>query len=361
VLDPVELARLLSGIAVVIDAPARELNDELEWLIPEAYRCTHGMARVYLPEIRLGHPTDFRRHRFFLDRDVTALGHEVVRDLIVEALARRFVTSAQHSIGSISDIEQLEHREEIKRVIEQARQDGQDNAFIEYCTGEVKRLENEAETLKFNIETATERADQLETTVRTEEFLRREADRRAEAAEVNAMRLEKVADMIAEYGLPVTSLSEAVAAIEGLFPDKVVFTVDAKRTAESAEFNSLRREMPQAVRLLWHIATTLHDLLYRDTDEPGRIVDRFKQRSGGFEMTMTEGSMTNRDAKAASARRVQFNGESIDISAHLKYGPIQNKWLRVHFGRPSDSSNQLIVVGHCGDHLDTAGTRRRGH
>ena len=109
VLNPVELAKLLAGIAVVYDAPARELNEELEWMIPENYRCTHGMARVYMPGLRLDAPYDYRRHRFFLDRDVDSLGQDVIRDLIVEALARRFTASARHSVGSIADVEQLEH------------------------------------------------------------------------------------------------------------------------------------------------------------------------------------------------------------------------------------------------------------
>ncbi|MCG6158319.1 hypothetical protein [Rubinisphaera margarita] len=360
VLNPGELARLLAGIAVVYDAPARELNEELEWMIPEAYRCTHGMARVYMPGLRLDALHDYRRHRFFLDRDVDSIGQNVVRDLIVEALARRFTASALHSVGSIADIEQLERRAEIDRVIQQARESGQDSEFVEYCNNEVKRLEADVERMQLELEEANERADQSETTIRTEEFLRRDAEQRAASAEADTNRLTDVLQLIADHGLPVESIGDAIGVIETLFPDRIAFTDDARRSADRAEFNSLRREIPQVVRMLWHLATTMHDLLYRDGTESGRIVDLFRERSGGFEMTMTEGSMTNRDASASAARRVDFNGGRVDITPHLKLGPVQNKWLRVYFGKAANSNGQpILVVGHCGDHLDTAGTRRR--
>lgn len=360
VLNPVELAKLLAGIALVYDAPARELNEELEWMIPEAYRCTHGMARVYMPGLRLNASHDYRRHRFFLDRNVDSLGQDVIRDLVVEALARRFTASAQHSVGSISDVEQLKRRSEIERVIQQARESVQDTEFVDFCNNEVKRLEADVERLQLEIEEANERADQAKTTIRTEEFLRRNAEQRTASAEAEASRLRDVLKLIADHGLPVESLCEAMEVIETLFPDRVVFTAEARRSAERAEFNSLRRELPQVVRLLWHLATTMHELLYRDGTESGRIVDLFRERSGGFEMAMTEGSMTNRDASASAARRVDFNGETVDITPHLKLGPVQNKWLRVYFGKATNlHGQQILVVGHCGDHLDTAGTRRR--
>jgi hypothetical protein len=48
----------------------------------------------------------------------------------------------------------------------------------------------------------------------------------------------------------------------------------------------------------------------------------------------------------------------VGVVAHIKFGSKAPRLLRIHFALDRDS--QRVIVGHCGDHLDTAGTRRRG-
>jgi hypothetical protein len=50
-----------------------------------------------------------------------------------------------------------------------------------------------------------------------------------------------------------------------------------------------------------------------------------------------------------------YRGQVIDISPHVIWGNEMPKLLRVHLHvyRP----NSVIVVGHCGDHLEVASTK----
>lgn len=53
-----------------------------------------------------------------------------------------------------------------------------------------------------------------------------------------------------------------------------------------------------------------------------------------------------------------YDGLPIDITAHVKCGDNRPpKLRRVYYYLHHDE--KVLVVGHCGDHLDTAGTRRR--
>ena len=94
-------------------------------------------------------------------------------------------------------------------------------------------------------------------------------------------------------------------------------------------------------------------LAFEDDVPAGSLPERFRHETGGIELTMTEGSQTNRDSRLERLRRVQFDGKPWDVSPHVKWG----SGFRVHFAL--DREARRVVVGHCGDHLDTAGTRRR--
>ena len=55
-------------------------------------------------------------------------------------------------------------------------------------------------------------------------------------------------------------------------------------------------------------------------------------------------------------RKIVHNGKERDITPHVKAGN-KARLLRVHFC--VDQDEKQIIIGHCGDHLDTYGTRRR--
>jgi hypothetical protein len=66
--------------------------------------------------------------------------------------------------------------------------------------------------------------------------------------------------------------------------------------------------------------------------------------------------MARDDRKLMALRKRHYEGQELDFSPHAKLQK-GGKDLRVHFY--ADHTRKLIVIGHCGDHLKTAGTARR--
>jgi hypothetical protein len=56
-------------------------------------------------------------------------------------------------------------------------------------------------------------------------------------------------------------------------------------------------------------------------------------------------------------REDSYEGEPVDITPHIKLRS-GSEHFRIYFGVLQ--SKKLLVVGECIDHMETAGTRRRG-
>ncbi|MBX3412396.1 MAG: hypothetical protein KF708_06895 [Pirellulales bacterium] len=358
-LDPQTLARVLAGIAVVYEGQSEELDAEFEFILPREYRCTSGMIRVYLPGLNVDAPWDSRRHRFFIPTDIKSLGPQVVQELIVDGLARRFASSTAPSVGSIDDVDDIERRAQLQQLLQSAKAGDKDQAFLDYCDSEVKRLSERVDALEKERDRANEQVNTLDNQLRTEQYLRSEMERQARAAVKDQELTEALKQLVANRGLPMTSLSEVVEAIATMFPHRIVITEQARDSAARAGFNELEDEIPTAFRMLWHLATTMHDLVFQKDGRSGQIGDEFRSRTNGLDIAMAEGKMTNRDKTAKDLRTIKFEGVELDISPHLKHGNDQDTCLRIHFAshRRSDDDG-VIVVGHCGDHLLSAGTRK---
>jgi hypothetical protein len=149
-----------------------------------------------------------------------------------------------------------------------------------------------------------------------------------------------------------TDLPGVIELIVRFYPDRIVFTPAAIKSAAVARLNEVSSGVGAAWRVLRAMALTLHDLyMMGDTD----MARSFQDRSG-FELAHGEGRATKQDAELMRARVVEHEGAFIDVGAHVKYGHREPRLLRVHYAFCIDCAR--IVVGHCGDHLTTAGTRR---
>jgi hypothetical protein len=84
-------------------------------------------------------------------------------------------------------------------------------------------------------------------------------------------------------------------------------------------------------------------------------VDEFESQSG-FGIAFHESKQTNKDARLVRMRQRTYRGKTYDITPHIKGGGKRHGHLRIHFA--FDDERQLIVVGHCGGHLETYGTQR---
>jgi hypothetical protein len=147
-----------------------------------------------------------------------------------------------------------------------------------------------------------------------------------------------------------TTVREAAEVI--LFPERIVFT--AKGLASTEDRSEAVLEL--AWECLWAVATSLHSMFFAEDTQGVDLERRFKELSG-FDLAMSEGKSTKKDKKFMNLRRDIYNGESIDIIPHVKVGNKEPRLLRVHFHL--DHDRELIVIGHCGGHLDNFSTRNQ--
>ena len=135
---------------------------------------------------------------------------------------------------------------------------------------------------------------------------------------------------------------------------RLVLTNEAIRSLAKSDF-AKSSEAPTVIwRCLRAMADDLHDLVLQKL-QAQQVAEEFKKRSK-FDLTWTESKETKRDAKLMALRKIVHNGKERDITPHVKLGN-KARLLRVHFC--VDQDEKQIIIGHCGDHLDTYGTRRR--
>jgi hypothetical protein len=356
--DTRRLARLLAGTAIVVVADSTELDRELESTIESnAYRCFNGAVRVYWPGVNVECESEGRRHRFYTKAKIEQLGPVVVEDEIVKALARRSLVPVPVPIWSVDDVlaRQREHR-----LAELREQGGQQNQvemlkLFEETNSALTETLRESEQAFDELRAHHERDEsEHEHALRAAQFQRDAAQ--AELRE-KSDALDRVNNARKQFAVLPTELPEMLEWLEGLYGDKVVFTEAAKKSAKAAAIGDVRAELPQVWKLLWSVPNVLHGLLF-DGAKSGSLPKAF-HNSTGFELAMSEGSTTNKDRKLARQRVVDYHGSSLDMSPHIKYGDAPPRCLRVHFAPYREGEQQIVVVGHCGDHQETAGTRRR--
>jgi hypothetical protein len=168
-----------------------------------------------------------------------------------------------------------------------------------------------------------------------------EMKKRAELAELKVAALEAARIDIQE--LP-RNLLDVLDLVHRSYIERIVATDAARASAEEADF----QDPFIAWRLLRGLAVVLPDLMRSSVDIPREF-----QARTGFELSLTESKTTRGDSKLMKRRTAEFLGRQIQEHGHVKFGNRPPKLLRVHF-----AFHGSVVITHCGNHLDTAGTRR---
>ena len=108
-----------------------------------------------------------------------------------------------------------------------------------------------------------------------------------------------------------------------------------------------------AWQMLFDLANKGHALLLNE--QGGDIESEFNDNSR-FSLAMTEGKTTKGNAKLMEKREFTHEGSQFSMAPHLKFGNKNPKMLRLHFA--VDNDNKRLVIGHFGDHMKNASTRK---
>jgi hypothetical protein len=354
--DAGRLARLLAGVAKVVEAGSAEVNRELEWVLAKGFRCWDGMVRVYQPRVRFDHEGDARRHRYFGAQDVARLGAAGVEEMLIVGIARRSGLSDVDALTTLDDVDTRQRERRLADLRATAKDAAELREFMDLYDAENRGLitklaaaQAEAREARETTEKVRDDAGSLE---HERDNLRGERDYWKDLALKADQKIKRLEDAAGRLGcltkMP-SSLPEAIGIVEALHGASVAFTDRAKNSAEKAMANRSQGDLREAWSCLWATALHLPRILFRD--QAGNPEQAFRDATG-LELAMSEGKLTQRDKGLMRLRRDSFEGREIDITPHVKSGPT----FRLYFA--VDAAQKRIIVGHCGDHLDTAGTRR---
>lgn len=152
---------------------------------------------------------------------------------------------------------------------------------------------------------------------------------------------------IASCILPQMSAHDILAYYAKRYPNRIYVHPDAYKSADKTSFN----EGSEICSILNVLVDEVYDAFVRKTLKVTDIEHRT-----GYYVAMGEGSQTRNNNRLMAQRRKDYKGTFIDCSHHLKCEK-NGKYFRVYFAVINDEHK--IIIGHFGDHLETAGTVRR--
>ncbi len=325
--DATELASKLVGMATVyvIDMRDGALVQAFRDLLPDRtpagrYRIGRSAVMVYRPGIDLSGEeslsacTLFTRHR--IER-YAAGGRDGFINVLMQGLGRGIDGLRAENARLRADAEAWE-----EIATDQERSYSDATAKVDELTRTVQRLEGEKRALE-----------------------RKAAQCAAPSDDDGAARVAECLQSIPR------DLTDLLKLARSIWPERIVVLPEAMDSAKSYDGN-----LAEEWDIVRSTATALYGLLFEDDGCEGQVADEFQRRTG-YELTFSESSATRARADLMKMRERSYGGRTVDISAHIK-GRSQKNTFRLHFY--IDRENELIVIGHAGCHMKTAGSHRRG-
>ena len=325
--DATELASKLVGMATVyvIDMRDGALVQAFRDLLPDRtpagrYRIGRSAVMVYRPGIDLSGEeslsacTLFTRHR--IER-YAAGGRDGFINVLMQGLGRGIDGLRAENARLRADAEAWE-----EIATDQERSYSDATAKVDELTRTVQRLEGEKRALE-----------------------RKAAQCAAPSDDGGAARVAECLQSIPR------DLTDLLKLARSIWPERIVVLPEAMDSAKSYDGN-----LAEEWDIVRSTATALYGLLFEDDGCEGQVADEFQRRTG-YELTFSESSATRARADLMKMRERSYGGRTVDISAHIK-GRSQKNTFRLHFY--IDRENELIVIGHAGCHMKTAGSHRRG-
>ena len=340
--SPQKLAECIAANGLVYYSDDLDFSKEMLYLGDERYNCTGGAVRLYCPGINLNEPSDQYRHRIISAKYIADTGEDKVLEIFRRALAQDVhYYDTMFRLESCQALIENDKRQKRLKAIKEKSDADVSEAYSEYLTesdrralaekeleetkGEVNRLKTEIFNRGLQIEALQEKANQ------------------SSSMENSCMRIRS----ISEYPSSPVQIAQY---FEMVFPDRIAFTERAYRSLEDCITRA---------DFLWNalycISTTLYELLH---EKPSQAYKEFTNQTG-WECSRGNGHQTRADSKLMRQYVDTYNGQEINIEAHIKNGNNDKdpKSVRIYFAYDSSVADK-IIIGHCGKHLDNATTRK---
>ena len=352
--NPVDIYRSLLGNANVFAFFEESALEEMNYYLGKDYRCEPGAIRCYLPHFDKNRGDNSRIHRFFLSHQIEDKGHNYVVDCLANGLARNGAVFTTRDLRSFNDLFALRRKHRLDKILQNKNsttdQSDELNLFMEEC--------EELTTKNGELETLASQYSQENDSLKTEL-----GSTRHQIAEANKLRsqfknFEQVQNAVNSLDKLPESLSDVLRLAGTLFPKRLTISSDAFKTAadheKSHDYWKKSEGLSIAWAMLFDLAQKGHELLL---NKQGGDIERTFNDDSNFELAMTEGKTTKQNSKLMEKRELVHEGKNFQMAPHLKFGNKNPRMLRLHFA--VDNEKERLIVGHFGDHMTNASTRKK--
>lgn len=340
--NPFQMAKSVAANAIVYCSNQIGFADEMRWFIDSRYGCSGGAIRIYRPKINPDDPNDHYKHRFIQASFIQDYGEESVLDIFRRALAQDVhFYETMFRLDSCKKLIDDDIRKKRIKALRAKSETEVDEAYQEYLDESARREEAERKARAYKDELDRAKSDNYNLQIQVD-ALRETADQTKQIESAS----QKIRE-ISEY--PATP--QAIAKyFETVYPDRIVFTNRAYRSMDECVTRS-----DFLWEVFYHMAVDLYDLLH---ENPAQAFKEFTSRTG-WECSRGMGTMTRLDRSLMRQYIDSFEGQEINIEAHIKNGNKDSdpRSVRVYFAYDPQITDK-IIIGHCGKHLDNYSTRK---
>lgn len=343
-IDARELSKKVAGNALVYIETENSVGEFHEFKPNfKNYRCKGGSVRVYLPGANSDIEEDWTRHRFFTSSFI--LQNKEVVEVIAKSIVRRSVLRKKFTVYGVESIQQLRSVEQLNEAL---RSKNNDEIISAYRT-ENESLKKQIEALKAeNSELCTLYDNQEDELDRVRED-RNALQVKCDALEGSFLEVEKEAVTLSDLLPELPQTIEDVVNLFKLKSKRLIILDEAVKSSRKVEV----RDLNKAWRLLSSLENQAYDLFFNEVAGDKK---RIYHEKTGFNLAMTEGTTTKKNKDLVRQRVHQYKDEDVQMLAHVGFGSKKPNMLRVHFH--IDNEDKVLVIGHCGDHLDNSTTRK---
>lgn len=350
-IDPARLASALRGNANVFVLPAVGVVEEMNYHIGEHFNCEPGSVRAYLPYLDRNLPANARSHRYLSTTFIDDNGEDEIIHFLANGLSRNGRNFRPDDLTSFDDIFSERRKHALRQLAGDRTRSLEETEMV---WEENEKLSKEASTWESLAIQHESENEELQREVSGLKYRIEEADR----VRSRISDLESQLNGLTQLATLPLNLADILDCISKLFPKRIVCTDLAKAAAlrystEHDNYWSKPDQLSTAWGMMFVLATQLYDLVF--VEKAHDLEAAFQGRSV-FELAMSEGRQTKKDADLMRLRQISHNGSDFDITPHLKYGNRKPKLLRLHFA--IDRQESLLIAGHFGDHMENYSTQK---
>lgn len=349
-INPERLRSLLLGLADIVVIPQAESTNAIEHLLGRRYTPHSGSIKVIFPK-RGRRTSDHYETRLFASRvgDSEALDAQQLATAILTEITHR--SNIKESWRHISQevVEEFILRRRLYQALDSARDASlpldirEYQALLEEADLELQAKEGVIKELQLDLE---DKSSEVFRAMASVEALRKNQFSRASdpvPGPTAPAHIVAIREGLRSLQDETLGLEQALNLIANLYPDRIVVLESAVESARQSD------------RGHFQYAQKAHELLSKLATEYWPILadgGNTQQAKAVFTENNFSATETNLSAEGKRLRTFIYKGQQLRMDTHLRYGVKNSKvtTLRIHF--EWIDTDQKIVIGHCGKHLD---------